>query len=48
MVGCPADPVGLARAARADTLVLNYRYVNQELADAAHGQEMQGHRLEYR
>jgi glycerophosphoryl diester phosphodiesterase len=40
MVGCPADPVGLARAARADSLVLNYRYVNQELAEAARGQEM--------
>lgn len=38
MVGCPADPVGLARAALADTLVLNYRYVNRELADAAHRQ----------
>jgi glycerophosphoryl diester phosphodiesterase len=36
MVGCPADPVGLARAARADTLVLNYRYVNRDLVDAAH------------
>lgn len=36
MVGCPADPVGLARTARADTLVLNYRYVNRELAEAAH------------
>jgi glycerophosphoryl diester phosphodiesterase len=40
MVGCPADPVGLARAARADTLVLNYRYVNRELADAAHRQDI--------
>lgn len=40
MVGCPVDPVGLARAARADTLVLNYRYVNQELADAARSQDM--------
>ena len=40
MVGCPADPVGLARAAGADTLVLNYRYVNRELVDAAHGQEI--------
>jgi glycerophosphoryl diester phosphodiesterase len=35
MVGCPVDPVGLARAARAETLALNYRYVNQELAEAA-------------
>ena len=40
MVGCPADPVGLARAARADTLVLNYRYVNRELVDAAHQQDI--------
>ncbi len=40
MVGCPVDPPGLARAARADTLVLNYRYVNQELVEAAHGQEI--------
>ena len=36
LVGCPADPVGLARAARTDTLVLNYRYVNRDLVDAAH------------
>ncbi len=35
MVGCPADPAGLARAARADALVLNYRYVNPELVEAA-------------
>ncbi|MDP3181541.1 MAG: glycerophosphodiester phosphodiesterase family protein [Desulfobaccales bacterium] len=38
MVGCPADPAGLALAARAETLVLNYRYVNRELVDAAHRQ----------
>ncbi|MFZ5448391.1 MAG: glycerophosphodiester phosphodiesterase [Thermodesulfobacteriota bacterium] len=38
MVGCPADPVGLARAARAGTLVLNYRYVNPELVNAAYSQ----------
>ncbi len=38
LVGCPADPVGLARAARADTLVLNYRYVNRDLVDTAHRQ----------
>jgi glycerophosphoryl diester phosphodiesterase len=38
MVGCPADPVGLARAARAGTLALNFRYVNRELVDAAHQQ----------
>ena len=40
MVGCPADPVGLARAAGADTLALNYRYVTRELVDAAHRQEI--------
>jgi len=40
MVGCPADPVGLARAARADTLALNYRYVNRDLVDAAHQQDI--------
>jgi glycerophosphoryl diester phosphodiesterase len=33
--------VGLARAARADALVLNYRYVNRELVDAARGQDIQ-------
>lgn len=38
MVGCPADPGGLARAARTDTLVLNYRYVDGKLADLAHQQ----------
>jgi glycerophosphoryl diester phosphodiesterase len=38
MVGCPGDPGGLARAAGADTLVLNYQYVDQELVDAAHAQ----------
>jgi len=38
MVGCPADPGGLARAALADTLVLNYQYVSQELVAAAHRQ----------
>lgn len=36
MVGCPADPVGLARAARADALILQYAYVTQELVTAAH------------
>jgi glycerophosphoryl diester phosphodiesterase len=35
MVGCPADPVGLARAARADALILHYAYVTPELAAAA-------------
>jgi glycerophosphoryl diester phosphodiesterase len=36
MVGCPADPVGLARAARADALVLQYSYVTADLMAAAH------------
>ena len=40
MVGCPADPVGLARAARATLRALNYRYVNRELVDAAHSEEI--------
>jgi glycerophosphoryl diester phosphodiesterase len=40
MVGCPADPVSLARAARADILALNFRYVNRELVDAAHQQDI--------
>jgi glycerophosphoryl diester phosphodiesterase len=37
MVGCPADPVGLARAAAADALILQYAYVTGELVAAAHG-----------
>jgi glycerophosphoryl diester phosphodiesterase len=36
MVGCPADPAGLARAARADALVLHYAYVTPEVVAAAH------------
>jgi glycerophosphoryl diester phosphodiesterase len=32
--------VGLARAARAGTLALNFRYVNRELVDAAHQQDI--------
>jgi glycerophosphoryl diester phosphodiesterase len=40
LVGCPADPAGLAHAARADTLVLNYRYVDRELVEAAHQREI--------
>ena len=35
LVGCPADPVGLARAARADALVLQYTYVTADLVTAA-------------
>ncbi|MBM4293684.1 MAG: glycerophosphodiester phosphodiesterase [Deltaproteobacteria bacterium] len=34
MVGCPVDPGAVARAAGADFLILNYAYVNRELADA--------------
>jgi glycerophosphoryl diester phosphodiesterase len=36
LVGCPADPVGLARAALAEALVLHYGYVTPDLVDAAH------------
>ncbi len=36
MVGCPADPVGLARAAAAGALILQYAYVTPELVAAAH------------
>jgi glycerophosphoryl diester phosphodiesterase len=36
MVGCPADPVGLARAANSDALILQYAYVTPELVTAAH------------
>jgi glycerophosphoryl diester phosphodiesterase len=41
LVGCPADPAGLARAARVETLVLQYAYVNAELVAAAHAQDIQ-------
>lgn len=36
LVGCPADPPGLARAARADALVLHFAYVTPEVVAAAH------------
>ena len=36
LVGCPADPVGLARAALAEALVLHYGYVTPDLVEAAH------------
>jgi glycerophosphoryl diester phosphodiesterase len=36
MVGCPVDPVGLARAADAGALILQYAYVTPELVAAAH------------
>jgi glycerophosphoryl diester phosphodiesterase len=36
LVGCPADPVGLARAAGAEALVLHYGYVVPDLVAAAH------------
>lgn len=35
LVGCPADPVGLARTALAEALVLHYAYVTPDLAKAA-------------
>ncbi len=35
LVGCPADPVGLARAAGAQALVLHYAYVTPDLVAAA-------------
>ena len=38
LVGCPADPGGLARAAGADALILQYAYVTPELVTAAHNQ----------
>ena len=40
MVGCPADPPGLARAADADALILQYAYVTPELVAAAHQQDI--------
>jgi len=36
LVGAPVDPTGLARAARADALVLHYAYVTPDLVQAAH------------
>jgi glycerophosphoryl diester phosphodiesterase len=36
LVARPVDPVGLARAARADGLSLNLAYVDAELVDACH------------
>ena len=47
MVGCPADPVGLARAADADALILQYAYVTPELVAAAQPRAI-GLRLEHR
>ena len=40
LVGCPADPVGLARAARADALILQYAYVTHELVATAHSHNL--------
>jgi glycerophosphoryl diester phosphodiesterase len=40
MVGCPVDPVGLAQAARADALVLQYAYVTPKLVAAAHSHNL--------
>ncbi len=36
LVGCPADPVGLAQTALAEALVLHYAYVTPDLVKAAH------------
>ncbi|HZE20842.1 MAG TPA: glycerophosphodiester phosphodiesterase family protein [Desulfobaccales bacterium] len=41
MVGCPVDPVALARTALADSLILQYRYVTPELVAAAHAHGLQ-------
>jgi glycerophosphoryl diester phosphodiesterase len=41
LVGCPADPAGLARAARADALILQFAYVTRELVAAAHRDRLQ-------
>ena len=40
LVGCPADPAGLARAARADALILQFAYVTRELVEAAHRDQL--------
>ncbi len=40
MVGCPADPAGLAQAARADALILQYAYVTPKLVAAAHNRHL--------
>jgi glycerophosphoryl diester phosphodiesterase len=36
LVGCPADPAGLAQAAKADALILQYAFVTPKLVAAAH------------
>jgi len=41
LVGCPADPVGLARAALAEALVLHYAYVTPDLVNAARADGLQ-------
>jgi glycerophosphoryl diester phosphodiesterase len=40
MVGCPADPGGVARAASADALILQYAYVTRELVATAHSHNL--------
>jgi glycerophosphoryl diester phosphodiesterase len=40
LVGCPADPAGLARAALADALVLHYAYITPELVAQAHAAQL--------
>jgi len=40
MVGCPADPKSVARAARADAMILQYAYVTQELVATCHSSNL--------
>jgi glycerophosphoryl diester phosphodiesterase len=40
LMGCPADPRGMARAARADALILQYSYVTRELVAVAHSHNL--------
>jgi glycerophosphoryl diester phosphodiesterase len=40
MVGCPADPRGVARAARADALILQYAYATRHLVATAHSHNL--------
>ena len=48
LVGCPADPVGLARAALAEALVLHYGYVTPDLVTGRPCRGPSGLHLEYR
>jgi glycerophosphoryl diester phosphodiesterase len=40
MVGCPAEPRGVARAASADALILQHAYVTRELVATAHSHNL--------